>query len=254
MEAAAKVAGRAKLSGAGAVQFAKATCAALLGGLATVLGNQVMVFQGVEPTNARMSLYETVSGTGTLVKQAAKDVGDKSVAFPRITKGMPPLAKRQQRLVALRKFREGAATVLVAPDIYSRGVDFRNCQAVVNLSIPMVFGSQDLDFVSFRHRCARTGRNGNKGVVFNVVTREEEASLVRLISQERFNYRTDEVELDLVIALKDAAKVGRYCDLATKEVPTEEEQAERAGIIMKWETRLIKGYGEVLKPFFKEKE
>lgn len=64
--------------------------------------------------------------------------------------------EQYQREEALDKFREGKARVLIATDVFSRGIDISSIKHVINYDMP---GSID-DYV---HRIGRTGRAGNEG-------------------------------------------------------------------------------------------
>lgn len=63
---------------------------------------------------------------------------------------------QQQRERALRRFKNGEASVLVATDVAARGLDIRGVEHVVNYDMP-----QNMD--SYVHRIGRTGRVGNSG-------------------------------------------------------------------------------------------
>ena len=63
---------------------------------------------------------------------------------------------------ALKKFREGKITVLVATDVASRGIDISGVSHVINYECPE-------DDKTYVHRIGRTGRAGAKGVAVTLV-------------------------------------------------------------------------------------
>jgi ATP-dependent RNA helicase RhlE len=75
------------------------------------------------------------------------------------------------RTKALKEFKNGKITVLVATDIAARGLDIDQLPLVVNYDLPMVAE----DYV---HRIGRTGRAGAEGLAVSLVAHEE-ARLLR---------------------------------------------------------------------------
>ncbi len=73
---------------------------------------------------------------------------------------------QHQRDVAMGRFRNGAANILIATDVAARGIDVENVEAVINYDIP-----QDIEY--YVHRIGRTGRAGKKGRSFTLVTSRE---------------------------------------------------------------------------------
>ncbi|MEO8673652.1 MAG: DEAD/DEAH box helicase [Tahibacter sp.] len=81
---------------------------------------------------------------------------------------------------ALKDFKEGRITVLVATDIAARGLDIEQLPVVINYELPMV----PADYV---HRIGRTGRAGADGLAVSLVSREEQGQLqdiLRLLKRE----------------------------------------------------------------------
>jgi ATP-dependent RNA helicase RhlE len=83
---------------------------------------------------------------------------------------------QNQRLRALKDFKDGAVRVLVATDIAARGIDVDGISHVVNYDFPM----HPEDYV---HRIGRTGRMQAVGDAISFVTPEDRDDLRRL---ERF--------------------------------------------------------------------
>ncbi|MCI4668630.1 MAG: DEAD/DEAH box helicase [Bacteroidia bacterium] len=70
---------------------------------------------------------------------------------------------QEERAHILKRFKEGHIDFLVASDLAARGLDIEALPAVINLSIP-----QEFDY--YLHRVGRTGRAGNPGKVFNLIS------------------------------------------------------------------------------------
>ncbi|MCC6999755.1 MAG: DEAD/DEAH box helicase [Deltaproteobacteria bacterium] len=73
---------------------------------------------------------------------------------------------QEQRERALRRFKEGAAPLLVATDVAARGLDVRELSHVINYDLP----SSPEDYV---HRIGRTGRAGRAGVAITLLEPRE---------------------------------------------------------------------------------
>lgn len=82
---------------------------------------------------------------------------------------------KQERQTAMNMLRTGKAKVLVASDLVARGLDIDDLDYVLNLDLPE-------DFNEYTHRAGRTGRAGNKGTSFSILT-EKEASFVGTIAK-----------------------------------------------------------------------
>ncbi|MGH8040905.1 MAG: DEAD/DEAH box helicase [Rudaea sp.] len=84
------------------------------------------------------------------------------------------------RTKALKEFKNGKITVLVATDIAARGLDIDQLPIVVNFDLPMV--AED-----YIHSIGRTGRAGAEGLAVSLVAPEEGRLLrdiKRLLKQE----------------------------------------------------------------------
>ena len=74
--------------------------------------------------------------------------------------------EQRDREVALCKFRNGTANILVTTDLASRGLDIANIRNIVHYHLP-------LEEASFTHRNGRTARMGNTGNVYVIYSYEE---------------------------------------------------------------------------------
>ena len=80
-----------------------------------------------------------------------------------------------ERERATRAFREGTATVMVASDLWGRGLDVQKVSFVVCWDVPA-------DREQYIHRAGRAGRFGRKGIVISFV-RHHELCILRDIEQ-----------------------------------------------------------------------
>jgi len=70
----------------------------------------------------------------------------------------------------MSEFRNGNYRVLIASDIWGRGLDVQQVSLVINYDLP---NNREL----YIHRIGRSGRFGRKGVAINFVIDEEMAKL-----------------------------------------------------------------------------
>lgn len=77
---------------------------------------------------------------------------------------------QRDRTDVMSKFRKGAANILVATDVAARGIDVSGVDAVINYDVP-------LDIENYVHRIGRTGRAGQLGKSFTLVTGEDKYKL-----------------------------------------------------------------------------
>ncbi|MEM6629659.1 MAG: DEAD/DEAH box helicase [Bacteroidota bacterium] len=75
---------------------------------------------------------------------------------------------QEERTHILSRFKEGYINFLVASDLAARGLDIEALPTVINVTIP-----REYDF--YLHRVGRTGRAGNSGKVYSLITSELDA-------------------------------------------------------------------------------
>lgn len=73
---------------------------------------------------------------------------------------------QNQRDTVMNRFRNGAASILIATDVAARGIDVDDVEAVINFDIP-----QDIEY--YVHRIGRTGRAGRSGKAFTLLSGRE---------------------------------------------------------------------------------
>ncbi|CAI9113310.1 OLC1v1013886C1 [Oldenlandia corymbosa var. corymbosa] len=67
---------------------------------------------------------------------------------------------------AIKSFKQGANDVLIATDVASKGIDFRNIQHVINYDMLA-------EFENYVHRIGRTGRCGKTGIATTFINRNQ---------------------------------------------------------------------------------
>ena len=91
---------------------------------------------------------------------------------------------QSQRIQCLDRFKNDEITYLVCSDVAARGLDIPQVSHVINIDVP----NNSEDYV---HRIGRTGRAGNKGVSFTLITpRDEKAwdGIIKLIKKQVKTY------------------------------------------------------------------
>lgn len=80
-----------------------------------------------------------------------------------------------KRDAVMEEFRSGSSRVLIATDLWGRGIDVQQVSLVICYDLPT---NREL----YIHRIGRSGRFGRKGVAINFV-RDEDMSLLRDLEQ-----------------------------------------------------------------------
>ncbi len=98
-------------------------------------------------------------------------------------------AKKEQRAKAIREFRKGDYSLLLATDVAARGLDIKDINHIVNLDVPK-------DATAYIHRAGRTARLGaSDGTVISLVNPVEQKRLLKhardldLSMQEKVIYK-----------------------------------------------------------------
>lgn len=95
---------------------------------------------------------------------------------------------QKERDAIMEDFREGTTRVLIATDIWGRGLDVQEVSLVINYDLPT---SREI----YIHRIGRSGRFGRKGVAINFV-KEQELRLLRDIEQY-YSTQIDEMPMNV---------------------------------------------------------
>jgi len=96
--------------------------------------------------------------------------------------------KQQERNSIMEEFRGGKQRVLIATDVWGRGLDVQQVSLVINYDLP---NSREL----YIHRIGRSGRFGRKGVAINFV-RNDDIRILRDIEQY-YGTQIDEMPMNV---------------------------------------------------------
>ncbi|MES1902528.1 MAG: hypothetical protein MHPSP_001394, partial [Paramarteilia canceri] len=137
----------------------------------------------VSPEKKLKALLSALQKTGppVLVFAFLKEDVD-IVAEYLLLKGISAVAlhsdrSQHERLSALSSFKSGEKDILIATDIASKGLDFKDIKHVINFDLPE-------DIESYIHRIGRTGRHGKKGLATTLV--DHDCSILTLIEIKKF--------------------------------------------------------------------
>jgi superfamily II DNA/RNA helicase len=114
--------------------------------------------------------------------------------------------EQKERLANHKAFVDQKVQVLVATDVAARGIDIKDLAWVLNFGLP-----KTAEF--YLHRCGRTGRAGQKGQVFNLVT-DFDAKLIAHIN----NSIKSQSALDLDFIREDIKKTAGKLNKPKKKV------------------------------------
>ncbi|XP_075248778.1 spliceosome RNA helicase DDX39B-like [Convolutriloba macropyga] len=97
---------------------------------------------------------------------------------------------QDERLTHYKEFKDFKKRILVATNLFGRGMDIERVNIVFNYDMPE-------DSNTYLHRVARAGRFGTKGLAVTFVSSEEDAGVLNKV-QERFDVQIGELpdELD----------------------------------------------------------
>jgi ATP-dependent RNA helicase UAP56/SUB2 len=86
--------------------------------------------------------------------------------------------KQEERIERYKKFKEFQKRIMVATDLFGRGIDIERVNVVINYDMT---DSSD----AYLHRVGRAGRFGTKGLAISFVSSEEDAKILNSV-QSRF--------------------------------------------------------------------
>ena len=115
-------------------------------------------------------LYDTLTITQavifcnkrTKVEWLAKKMREANFSVSFMHGSMP----QKERDAIMEEFRAGHSRVLIATDVWGRGLDVQQVSLVIDYDLPL---SREL----YIHRIGRSGRFNRKGVAINFVTNED---------------------------------------------------------------------------------
>lgn len=94
--------------------------------------------------------------------------------------------QQAERIKVLREFKDFKKKILVATDVFARGIDVERVNIVVNYDMPK--DSSD----TYLHRVGRAGRFGTKGLAVSFISSEEDVNMLQQI-QSRFEVAIPEL-------------------------------------------------------------
>ena len=101
---------------------------------------------------------------------------------------------QEERIARYKSFKEFNKRIMVATDIFGRGIDIERVNIVFNYDMP---DSAD----SYLHRVGRAGRFGTKGLAITFVATPEDSTVLNQV-QERFEVN--------ITALPDKIEISSY--------------------------------------------
>lgn len=124
-------------------------------------------------------LYDTITITQAVIfcntRQKVDWLAEKMKEKNFAVSAMHGEMEQSARDAVMEEFRSGASRVLIATDIWGRGIDVQQVSLVICYDLPT---NREL----YIHRIGRSGRFGRKGLAINFV-REEDVRLLRDIEQ-----------------------------------------------------------------------
>ncbi len=103
--------------------------------------------------------------------------------FPSVT--IHSLLRQDVRIARYKSFKDFEKRILVATEIFGRGIDIERVNIVINYDM-----SENAD--SYLHRVGRAGRFGTKGLSVSFITSEEDAEVLKAV-QSRFEVAVPEL-------------------------------------------------------------
>jgi len=99
--------------------------------------------------------------------------------------------KQEERISKYKSFKDFNARILVATDLFGRGIDIERVNVVINYDFP-----DDSD--QYLHRVGRAGRFGTKGIAISFISSEADQGILEKV-QSRFEVNIPELpdEIDM---------------------------------------------------------
>jgi len=85
---------------------------------------------------------------------------------------------QEERIGRYKQFKEFQKRIMVATDLFGRGIDIERVNIVINYDVPTVSDQ-------YLHRVGRAGRFGTKGLAITFVSTEEDTEILNQV-QSRF--------------------------------------------------------------------
>lgn len=101
--------------------------------------------------------------------------------------------KQEERIKQYKSFKDFNARILVATDLFGRGIDIERVNVVINYDFP-----DDSD--QFLHRVGRAGRFGTKGIAISFISSEADQEILNKV-QSRFEVNIPELPEEIELPL-----------------------------------------------------
>jgi ATP-dependent RNA helicase UAP56/SUB2 len=105
-------------------------------------------------------------------------------AFP--TAVLTGAMSQPKRLEVYQNFKEGKFRILVATDLFGRGIDIERVNIVINYDMPETDERHGNGADTYLHRVGRAGRFGTKGLAITFVSSAQDSEVLNKV-QERFD-------------------------------------------------------------------
>jgi ATP-dependent RNA helicase UAP56/SUB2 len=92
---------------------------------------------------------------------------------------------QQERIKRYKKFKDFEKRILVATDLFGRGMDIERVNIVINYDFPA-------EADQYLHRVGRAGRFGTKGLAISFISSQEDKDILKAV-QDRFQVSIDEL-------------------------------------------------------------
>ncbi|CAJ0637738.1 6881_t:CDS:2 [Entrophospora sp. SA101] len=99
--------------------------------------------------------------------------------------------KQEERIARYKSFKDFQKRIMVATDVFGRGIDIERVNIVVNYDMP---DGPD----SYLHRVGRAGRFGTKGIAITFVADQDDADILFKV-QERFEVNITEMPAEVEV-------------------------------------------------------
>ncbi|GMI44439.1 hypothetical protein TrCOL_g5599 [Triparma columacea] len=139
-----------------------------------------------------VDLYDTLTITQAVIfcntKQKVEWLAEKMKEQNFTVAAMHGSLKQEERDGVMEDFRSGSSRVLIATDLWGRGIDVQQVSLVISYDLPT---NREL----YIHRIGRSGRFGRKGVAINFVKADETKTLTEL--EQHYNTQIAELPANL---------------------------------------------------------
>ena len=123
-------------------------------------------------------LYRTLSATQSVIFVNSRASAERLKVFMNNEHWVVSVIHRDldqsERDAVVREFKEGRSRILIATDIFCRGIDVQRVSVVINYEL-----SENIE--NYIHRIGRSGRYGRKGTSINLVSPGKETATLKRI-------------------------------------------------------------------------